>query len=598
MSHFNKFIWMLGLVVLISIGLTALTLADASPQVVSATPTPLPTVRSSRLTGVVRDAAGPLAGVTVRIQATENVTTTAADGSFTLGNLTGTQPLTVTASLPGYYIGWKTVKPGDKTIRISLLPHFSDDNAAYDWFEHEGVEGSASCGLCHGSYTEWQQDAHGQSALNQRFLTMYQGSDVNGNRSPHTRYDWKTGKMLPPDLTQPYFGPGFRLDNPNRDGNCAACHTPIAAKVPNNEPNSGCGWSGCHASTTEQYTDLVPDGVSPLYLEGHAAEGITCEFCHKIGAVLLNPARGLPDDDKPGILSLKLLRPQEGHQLFFGPLDDIARTDTEPRDSYLPLQKESAFCASCHYGVFGGVVNMTSMKMTGGVVIYNSYGEWLESSYSDPESGQTCQDCHMPQTGGNHIAFPEKGGVVRPPDQVHTHKMPGASDVNLLQNAVTMTATTTVSNNQLAVAVDIVNDSTGHYVPTDSPLRQVLLVITAKDSKGKALPLAKGQTLPDWTGNYAGQPGRYFAQILRDKWTDESPTVAFWREISLVEDTRLAPFVTNQSRYNFQLPVDSSATVEVKLIYRRAYQQLAQWKGWDDPDIVMEQATLKVTPGR
>ncbi len=91
---------------------------------------------------------------------------------------------------------------------------------------------------------------------------------------------------------------------------------------------------------------------------------------------------------------------------------------------------------------------------------------------------------------------------------------------------------------------------------------------------------------------------RYFAQILRDKWTDESPTVAFWREISLVEDTRLAPFVTDQSRYNFQLPVDKSAIVEVKLIYRRAYQQLAQWKGWDDPDIVMEQATLQVTPGR
>lgn len=69
-------------------------------------------------------------------------------------------------------------------------------------------------------------------------------------------------------------------------------------------------------------------------------------------------------------------------------------------------------------------------------------------------------------------------------------------------------------------------------------LRQVLLVMAAKDSKGTVLPLAKGQTLPEWTGNYAGQPGRYFAQILRDKWTDESPTVAFWREISLVEDTR------------------------------------------------------------
>ena len=44
---------------------------------------------------------------------------------------------------------------------------------------------------------------------------------------------------------------------------------------------------------------------------------------------------------------------------------------------------EALDCAPCHFGQFWGTQ------------IYNSFGEWLDSSYSDPETGRTCQDCHM-----------------------------------------------------------------------------------------------------------------------------------------------------------------------------------------------------------
>ena len=192
----------------------------------------------------------------------------------------------------------------------------------------------------------------------------------------------------------------------------------------------------------------VPDGVSPLYLTGDAAEGISCEFCHKIADVILDEETQLPLADMPGIMSLKLLRPVEGEEIFFGTFDDIPR-----RDTYLPLQEESAFCAGCHYGVFGGVVGMG--QVTGGTLIYNSYGEWLESPYSDPETGQTCQDCHMPVIDEEYFVYPDMGGMPRP-GQIHTHLMPGASDEELLRNSATMTATAVITDGQLVVDVAVI----------------------------------------------------------------------------------------------------------------------------------------------
>ena len=321
-------------------------------------------------------------------------------------------------------------------------------------------------------------------------------------------------------------------------------------------------------------------------MDGPAAEGISCEFCHKIGDVILDEETQLPLPDMPGILSYRLYRPNKGEDIFFGTLDD-----TPGDDVYLPLMAESEFCAGCHYGVFGGVVGVG--EVTGGTLIYNSYGEWLDSPYSDAETGQTCQDCHMPGGAAEYFVYPEAGGMQRDPGQVHTHLMPGASDVNLLQNSATMTVTAEVDNGRLAVDVEVINDQTGHHLPTDAPIRSVMLVVQAKDADGAPLSLASGPTLPEWTGNYAGEPGRGYAKLLRDDWTGEMPTAAYWRPVTIVEDTRLAAMQTDVSRYEFEAP-DGAATVDVQLIFRRAFQELAEQKGWDDPDILMEHATIEI----
>jgi hypothetical protein len=51
---------------------------------------------------------------------------------------------------------------------------------------------------------------------------------------------------------------------------------------------------------------------------------------------------------------------------------------------------------------------------------------------------------------------------------------------------------------------------------------------------------------------------------------------------------------TDVSRYTFTAPANGPATIEVRLIFRRAFQQLMEWKGWTDPDIVMEAETVVV----
>lgn len=514
--------------------------------------------------GFVRHENKPVTGAIVRVQLTEDKTTTEDDGSFALLHKTTAESLTVTAWAKGYYVGWARTDSGGGQVEIDLNPYYTTDNPEYDWFSHEGASGSESCSHCMPSFDEWQADAHSRSAVNPRFLTMYNGTDVYGSQSPPTSYGYNRdyGRFpLRPDLTKPYFGPGYKLDFPGTAGNCSACHVPGAAAAPG-----------------KAYA------ADPNQASGVDKEGVFCEFCHKIGDVTLNPSTGLPNSNMAGVLSMRLYRPAANQQLFFGNFDDVTR-----RVSYLPLIEESAFCAPCHYGDFWGVV------------IYNSFGEWLESPYSDPKSGKTCQNCHMPPVNYDYFVYPEKGGFPRDRRKIFSHKMPGAEDEQLLQNALTMTVSTQYGIGALDVRVELYNDKTGHHIPTDSPLRHMILLVEAADELGRAFSLTKGPTVPDWggigepeKGYYAGLPGKAFAKVLMELWTELSPSGAYWNPTRIVSDNRIPAFGRDVSMYTFAVPGEARASVSVRLVFRRAFKELMDQKGWDAPDIIMAERTLMV----
>jgi len=458
-------------------------------------------------------------------------------------------------------------------IELVLRRIQTTDNPDYVWVPPLGEN---SCYSCKPGVTQvWlDNDAHGRSANNARFLTMYNGTDVLGNQSPPTRFGYNRdyGRFpLRPDPDQPYFGPGYKLDFFETAGNCAACHTPGPAIE-------------------------APYGIDPNTVSGTDAYGIHCDFCHKIADVRLNPETGLPYPNMPGVLSMDIRRPfpedEDRYQLFFGTFDD----DNVPmEDAYLPLIETSQWCAPCHFGVFWDTV------------VYNSFGEWLDSPYSNPQTGKTCQQCHMPAPTvleGEPLAnvAPGKGGVQRDPMTIHAHTFPGAASEELLQNAVSMEVNAERSGGRLLVKVNITNDQTGHHVPTDSPLRQLILVVQASDAQGETLPLIDGPTLPEWCGigdpakgYYAGLPGTAHARILQELWTEISPSGAYWNPTRVLSDNRLAALATDTTQYLFDASQSvSPVSVEARLLFRRAFIELMEQKGWDVPDILMEEATLLV----
>ncbi len=551
--------------------------------------------------GVVRDELGePIPSAVVRVKTEEIRTTTDPVGRFRLTGFEPRRRVRVTAWADGYYVAGVDAWPWRERVEIRLRRYPLEDDPDYAWvppavedrspsearwipiglhaaagisFEHAFLplteRLTLGCRDCHGEiiYDEWAASAHARGADNPIFLTLYNGTNVAGVRGAGIQFGtspyYYNKQIVPPAANAAGVGPGFRLDFPETAGNCAACHLPSPALD-------------------------APYSTDPNAASGVDARGSHCDFCHKIVDVKLDSESGLPAENRPGVLSLELVRPGGGEQVFFGPYDDV---DVGP-DTYLPLMKQSQICAPCHNAAFWGVP------------IYQSFAEWLESPYNDPESGHTCQDCHMRPDGETDNFAPGRGGLRRDPASLPTHLFPGAGDPALLADAVRMLVETSRQGGTLTVSVTIENDRTGHHIPTDSPLRQMILLVEAAAETGETLPLLEGPTLPEWTGsgdpaggNFAGLPGRAYAKILQDVWTGDTPAASYWNPTRIVTDNRIPAMGEDSTTYHFATPDEGQLQVQVRLLFRRAYKSLADQKGWDAPDILMQEVNLLIPGG-
>jgi len=521
--------------ILFAVGLLALGLVGAIGE------------GTATISGVVVGENGqPIAGATVRIQATQIATSTAADGTFALTGLTEGEAVTVSAWKDLHYCAKvEGVAPPAVDVRLQLDLYQTDDNPDHPWMLPISDDPAVlTCGFCKPDVTAiWLQNAHAGAGTNPRFFSMYNGTDTTGTLR---------------------VAPGYLDDFPGTAGVCATCHAPGAA---------------IDAPYT---TDMNALSGADLF-------GVHCDFCHKTAAAYLDPATQLPYDNAPGVLSMDVRRPfhdRDHVELFFGTFDD----DNVPEeDTKLPLISESAFCAACHQFSFWGTP------------IYESYSEWLASPYA--EMGVTCQDCHMPAPSIldgatlTRVATPESGGVERDPMTIHAHTQRGAADVELLQDTVELSLSVDAANDGSIVAkVSIKNTKAGHHVPTDYPGRQMILVVSATNLDGTALPLAEGPTLPDWCGDQSGLPGVAYAKVLRDVETGESPVVNYWKQTLIESDNRLAAFEVDETAYRFR-GGDGATTVRATVLFRRLFQDLADAKGWNMPDILMEEAQLTLDPG-
>jgi hypothetical protein len=307
------------------------------------------------ITGRVVDGDGPVAGALVRYQGQATATQTDGDGRFTLP-LLAAPALRVTASKEGYLIAGAAADTKPLLLTLERLP--ASDNEDYHWVEPTPDDAARqNCGNCHQEiYREWSLSGHARSALNRRFLNLYDGSDWQG---------------------RPKRGWNLLAEHPDGAGVCTSCHAPT---VP---------------FADRAYYDLRE-------VRGVDSQGVHCDYCHKISGETAGKI-GLTH----GRFGLQLLRPASAkHQLFFGPLDDVDRGE----DTFSAFYRGSRYCASCHEGVVFGVhVYSTYSEWLESPA--RAEGRQCQTCHMSPTGKLTniapghCGIDRDPQTLGSHLMF-------------------------------------------------------------------------------------------------------------------------------------------------------------------------------------------------
>ncbi|MFO7567035.1 MAG: multiheme c-type cytochrome [Enhygromyxa sp.] len=250
----------------------------------------------------------------------------------------------------------------------------------------------------------------------------------------------------------------------------------------------------CH-STICTRSGECESGFSFEELPPIALEGVTCESCHKISAIV-RPYNAGHELDPTGPLR--------------GPIPDPIDNGFHASE-HAGYFDESPLCGSCH-----DVIAMS------GLVLEQPYAEWLGSP-ANPE--QPCQGCHMPTYSGKAaIMGPER-------DELHRHRFVGVDlplegDVDeatlaeldaeidaLLTDAASVELElpdAIAAGQQLELRLTIENRIAGHAFPTGSTfIRQAWLELRVVDADAKLL-YASGEL--DSEGD------------LRDRWSTLAPS--------------------------------------------------------------------------
>lgn len=298
----------------------------------------------------------------------------------------------------------------------------------------------------------------------------------------------------------------------------------------------------------------------------HQSKSIECDFCHKISGVIGLESQRLGKERMQHLLS-------EEPPVFFGPLDDVFSRD----DSFNPLYKSSEYCAACHQGNFWSTQ------------AYSVYSEWQQSRYQREQV--QCQDCHM-STAKNYSADRDAGGIRRESSSLSSHDFLLKDKEGLLASAIDMEVSLETQNDVLNVVVELSNNNAGHHVPTGSPLRNVLLLVTVEDQGGELI-LSAGNTVPKWAGeNWQGKTGKGFAKILsevpnyrgnREQHFEPLYPAPFWRPTVVESDNRIAAGVTDRSEYFFDISDSETYSVSVQLLY---FEYFADWLPLPPPEPV------------
>ena len=286
-------------------------------------------------------------------------------------------------------------------------------------------------------------------------------------------------------------------------------------------------------------------------------EGVSCDYCHSVREVSVNG-------------------PNPKAKLEF------ARTRTGPwKDDnpgqhgalYSELDASSSICAPCH-----------EYRNALGFEVLATYSEWRASRYA--KEGRQCQSCHMPSVGRvalvqrvvatptdeerhSHCqschatgspgaaakpvqALPANVSGLREHGKLNLHEIGGAQTLELLKKAVEVQLAATRESGKVRVNVEVANRAAGHYMPTGSPLRQLVLEVRAEEQGG---------------GHFVQQ--RVYRRAIEDPQAKpvEREYLVFDRGVKATADTRLAPDEKRSETFLFDVPQSVETHVNVALRY-------------------------------
>jgi Cytochrome c554 and c-prime len=523
-------------------------------------------INPTTMQGRVMSVYGPVQNARVRIPGDAKYTLTNRQGQYMLQPAhVHFQGVKITAGKEGWFNNAQFAGPLDRVPDIYLNPIYLNDHPDYRFIS------PVTCSRCHTTLTRyWDQSKMAHTTSNPKVLDMYYGTDAFQHHD---------------------VGPGYRLDNPNSNGNCAVCHAPSAV--------ASSPWS--------------QDLKSVLQSPRTEWDGISCDYCHKIDKVFA-------DNTKPSRMAPIFERqssPIGNSILVFGPYDDVVVPPMAA--SYSSVFNKGEFCAVCH-GHFkplgkgkiwdhSKIYSASEWKGFGlkddtVLPIQTTFQEWKNwqdgLARDDPNKGKKCQDCHMSWRKemlpyDNYVvdgAARNMWGTYRSPENIHPHHFDGGTQTQL-KTALSMEIDGKTTGKKVDIHVYITNTNGGHWVPTGETMRSIMLVLNVVDSKGKPLKMVKGERLPKWTGkgkieagNYAGLPGSVFARVLKD---DKGHlNVPFWRATGIASDTRIRPKTTVTLSYEFLLEnPEDEPTAKAKLIYRPVIRPWVKSKKWPAKDILI-----------
>ncbi|HKW96707.1 MAG TPA: multiheme c-type cytochrome [Bryobacteraceae bacterium] len=248
-------------------------------------------------------------------------------------------------------------------------------------------------------------------------------------------------------------------------------------------------------------------------------EGVTCDYCHSITGV------STAGSNPRAVVAFSMVKS--------GPIKDAE--SMAHGTTYSALHTSAEICASCH-----------EYRNSLGFPVLTTYSEWKNTRYG--KDGKACQSCHMYRTAGA-VVDPK---VKRSSDPVNLHQMPGSHSIEQLTKTISAQLSTSREGNRLRVNVVVANRAAGHYVPTGSPLRQLILEVRADSFDGRHFHEERvyRRTVADQRGT-----------------TIDQEHLAFMTAARVVGDTRLAPDEKRTESFLFEIPPGTQTQVSATLRY-------------------------------